>query len=185
MAAHRRSGGKTEWRDGGLLLLDSTLTPVYAGGDVLRILLYPDASPSPASAAVRERLAALAPPDHTSPSYSTEFVSGRRRYQCHWLWLETRNDAANPPRIAVVIQRKVGETVERTRLPALFNLAPREQQAVQYLMEGLDNEALAAKLGITPHSLKALLGRVMRKMGVTTRSGILGKYVGSVRRFGE
>ncbi len=178
MVAQSRGNKKTEWLQGGLLLLDSTLTPVYVGGDAARILLYPNGGgPSPSAALLRERVAELTPPDDTSRSWSTEFFSGRRRYRCQGIHLEASSHVANPPVMAMLIERSVDEAVGSSRLPELYKLAPREREAVLYLLDGLDSHEIAARLGIVEDSLKSLFARVMRKMDVTTRSGILGRYI--------
>ena len=170
-----------EWSRGGLVLLDSTLNPVYVGGDALRILLYPDSASSPSAAArLKERLAALRPPDESLRYWCGELLSGRRRYRWHWMRLDDWNQAANPPAFAMLFERRVDEALGPARLAALYKLAPREQEAAKYLLAGLDTDEIASQLGITQNSVKAVLARVMRKMGVTTRSGILGKYVGTV-----
>jgi len=164
------------------VLLDSTQTPVYFGGDALEILLHPAKALSFDAAARAERLAALKPADESRAYWCVEFLSGRRHYRCRGMRLEIVHRAPNAPVFAMLLERRVDEAVEATRLPAFYRLSPREREAVHALLDGLDGEQMAARLGISPHGVKALLARVMRKMGVTTRSGILGKYVASVRR---
>lgn len=53
-------------------------------------------------------------------------------------------------------------------------LSRREQDVVSCLVSGMTNKEIAAKLGITDHTVKMFLSRVMGKLGVTTRSGVLG-----------
>jgi len=56
-----------------------------------------------------------------------------------------------------------------------FHLTPREQEVVQYLVEGLTTKEIAVRLEISPNTVKAFLHSVMIKMGVSTRSGVVGK----------
>jgi DNA-binding CsgD family transcriptional regulator len=48
---------------------------------------------------------------------------------------------------------------------------------VELLFQGLTNKEVAQRMRISPHTVKALVRLVMAKMGVSTRSGILGKIV--------
>jgi len=43
------------------------------------------------------------------------------------------------------------------------------------LSEGLTSKEIAVKMNISPNTVKAFLRFIMLKLGVTTRSGILGK----------
>jgi DNA-binding CsgD family transcriptional regulator len=46
------------------------------------------------------------------------------------------------------------------------------------LLQGLTSKEIAQRMGISPNTVKAFLRLVMVKMGVSTRSGIVGKIVG-------
>ena len=60
-----------------------------------------------------------------------------------------------------------------------MHLTPREQETIQLLMEGLTSKEIAERMKISPSTVKAFLRLVMVKMGVSTRSGIVGKLLGS------
>ena len=59
----------------------------------------------------------------------------------------------------------------------MFGLTPRERTATQLLTQGLTSKEIAARMGISPNTVKAFLRLVMMKTGVTTRSGIVGKVL--------
>jgi DNA-binding CsgD family transcriptional regulator len=58
-----------------------------------------------------------------------------------------------------------------------FDLTPRELETVTLLVEGLTSKQIAARMNISPNTVKAFLRLVMVKMDVSTRSGIVGKIV--------
>jgi DNA-binding CsgD family transcriptional regulator len=60
-----------------------------------------------------------------------------------------------------------------------FGLTSREQETVQFLLEGFTSKEIAARMKISPNTVKAFIRLVMVKMSVSTRSGIIGKIVGS------
>jgi len=73
-------------------------------------------------------------------------------------------------------------TVERNRwvlrdLVMRFQLTNREMEAVQRLAEGLTSKEIAQRMNISPNTVKTFLRLVMIKMGVTTRSGVIGKLI--------
>jgi DNA-binding CsgD family transcriptional regulator len=59
-----------------------------------------------------------------------------------------------------------------------FELTQREKETVELLIQGLTSKEIAARMEISPNTVKAFLRIVMVKMGVSTRSGILGKVIG-------
>jgi DNA-binding NarL/FixJ family response regulator len=49
-------------------------------------------------------------------------------------------------------------------------LTPRERQVLSMLADGLGNKTIAARLGISDHTVKAHVGAVFEKLGVSTRA---------------
>ena len=71
---------------------------------------------------------------------------------------------------------------EATELRALnichnYHLSQREGEAVRFLIEGLANKEIAARMGISPDTVKVFLRLAMMKMGVSSRSGIMSKFI--------
>ena len=60
-----------------------------------------------------------------------------------------------------------------------FGLTARERETVQFLLEGFTSKEIAQRMKISPNTVKAFIRLVMVKMGVSTRSGIIGKIAGS------
>jgi DNA-binding NarL/FixJ family response regulator len=48
-------------------------------------------------------------------------------------------------------------------------LTPREREIVSLLAEGLTNRTIAARLGLSEHTVKVQVGRVYAKFGVKSR----------------
>lgn len=52
-----------------------------------------------------------------------------------------------------------------------LTLTPRETEVAQYLVDGLTNKEIASKLGLSEHTVKDHVKRLMRKTHTTTRTG--------------
>jgi DNA-binding CsgD family transcriptional regulator len=78
-----------------------------------------------------------------------------------------------------MLERQSNEVAMIAELSERFGLTCREQETVQFLLEGLTSKEIALRMKISPNTVKAFIRLVMVKMGVSTRSGIIGKIVGS------
>src|SRR5438105_4267326 len=58
-----------------------------------------------------------------------------------------------------------------------YQLSRRELETVRFLIEGLTSKEIAARMGISPHTVKVFLRLAMKKMGVSSRSGIMSKFI--------
>jgi DNA-binding CsgD family transcriptional regulator len=76
-----------------------------------------------------------------------------------------------------MIERKSNESVTIAEISERFGLTAREQETVQFLREGFTSKEIAQRMSISPNTVKAFIRLVMVKMGVSTRSGIVGKIV--------
>jgi NarL family two-component system response regulator YdfI len=54
--------------------------------------------------------------------------------------------------------------------PALDNLTPREIEVLRMLAEGLGNREMAARLGISDHTVKFHISSILDKLGAATRT---------------
>jgi len=174
-----RAGNSSKF---GLLLLDSSLRPVYFNSEAISIVAYPK-EPAWAKLSGREfhdliRQITQITSKGDDGSTITLFASGRRHYVCRWFMLEAQSEGSKPT-MAVTIERHrwlIRDLVVR------YQLTDREVQAVQHLAEGLTSKEIAHRMSISPNTVKTFLRFVMIKMGVTTRSGVIGKLV---HEFGE
>ena len=55
-----------------------------------------------------------------------------------------------------------------------FRLTEREREVVELLIQGLTNKEIAGRMNISPNTVRAFIRMVMGKLGVSTRSGIVG-----------
>ena len=160
----------------GWLLLDAAFEPIYANDDVVELLTYPQ-SPREIESLdrfVAEQIRSVVFNDRSSPA--PEFLSGKRRYRCQAF--SVKSSSADPSDATVVLfERGPRESIDVAQLAAAFHLTEREQEIVGFLVKGLTSKAIAARMHISPNTVKAFLRLVMVKMGVSTRAGIVGKIV--------
>ncbi len=78
-------------------------------------------------------------------------------------------DAAQPLRGSAVTRRD--------GTPRTVTLTPREHEVLQALAEGLANKQIAARLGISEHTIKTHVTAVFEKLGVTTRAEAVARGV--------
>jgi len=105
---------------------------------------------------------------------TTDFMSGKRRYLCRTFALEEEGNRNLKPAIAITLERRHSVLID---LAARFQLTDREIEAVQHLADGLTSKEIAQRMNISPNTVKVFLRLVMLKMGVTTRSGVIGKLI--------
>jgi len=166
----------------GLLLMASDLKPIYANAEAIRILAYPEA-PEPLNLAdgfLTDKIRSVILADGNGPhsAFATEFTSGRRHYLCRAFALNSHsNHGPDQPALAVIFERCSRRSFDAIQVAARFHLTPREQETLQHLMQGLTNKEIGQRMHISPNTVKAFLKLIMMKMGVSTRSGIIGKTV--------
>jgi DNA-binding CsgD family transcriptional regulator len=165
----------------GFLLLDSTMNPIVVNRAAVEILSYPEHPESTKRfgssllAKIRSTLFTR-PPSSGSPLVA-EFRSGKRLYFCRAFPLEARIREHEQANIAVFLERGVGSgSLSLLRAAAArFNLTDREQEVLRFLLEGFTSKEIGDRMKISPNTVKAFLRLIMIKMGVSTRSGIVGK----------
>jgi len=110
-----------------------------------------------------------------------QFKSARRTYHCRSFPLNLNGNARVPdhPALVLLLERSATGGVKLTEICTRFGLTPREQETVKLLFEGLTSKEIAERMSISPNTVKAFLRLIMVKMGVSTRSGIIGKIAGS------
>ena len=173
-------------RDGllvGLVIMDASLNVIAANVHALQILTYPVGSEKAKrqSTLLRQKIGILIPPSSQQELVNVrEFRSGRRTYLCRSFVLDASvsGGSASPAHV-LVLERRASNTVALSEAYERFGLTPREQQTIQLLMEGLTSKEIAERMKISPSTVKAFLRLVMVKMSVNTRSGIVGKVLGS------
>jgi DNA-binding CsgD family transcriptional regulator len=166
----------------GFLLLDTALNVLAANQQALEILSFPTAADQIKQPKVfladRVRITLVDRKQQGKPVFFKEFRSGKRRYVCRSFHLEHAGAKFGQPVVAVLLERDSAGSVV-SDLSRRFDLTERERQTVDFLMQGLTSKEIAARMNISPNTVKAFLRLVMVKMKVSTRSGIAGKIAGS------
>ena len=73
----------------------------------------------------------------------------------------------------MVLDAGAAESVLRPRPPApatIEHLTPREQEVLQLLAQGLSNKVIAARLGISDHTVKFHVNAILGKLGAQSRT---------------
>jgi DNA-binding CsgD family transcriptional regulator len=163
----------------GFLLADVNLKPLYANGAAVQILGYGSAGAAAQGAEfLQERIRSILRAERFALECSTtSFLSGRRRYVCRPFLLESRQNHARPM-VALVLERCPREGLDLSEASRLYHLSRRERETVQHLMHGLTTKEVAECMNVSPNTVKQFVRLIMTKMGVTTRSGIIGKLLG-------
>lgn len=80
-------------------------------------------------------------------------------------------ETVQPAQEIIALLRLAGQERERKRdvQATLAQLTPREREVLNLLAEGLDNQAIAERLFISPDTARAHVVRVLGKLGVESR----------------
>jgi DNA-binding CsgD family transcriptional regulator len=165
----------------GLVLVDDFMNLVAANSEAVQILAFPDRPEKLGhlSGWLRRKIHSCLI-DRKSllrPSFVHEFRSAKRTYLCRAFPLNAGANVSACPVLALMLERKSnGGTV--AEISQRFGLTAREQETMRLLAEGFCSKEIAARMNISPNTVKAFVHLVMVKMGVSTRSGIIGKMVG-------
>ena len=147
--------------------------PIYANETALQILTYPDALGR--SSLAKKRIASIVGSQTLDSDFrETTFRSGKRLYVCRCLVLKQRDRQATPLR-AMLLERRVGNRNGLHEASQRFHLSRREHETVCHLVNGLTTKEVAARMSISPNTVKQFVRLAMSKMGVSTRAGIVGK----------
>ncbi len=77
------------------------------------------------------------------------------------------------------LDRAESASVDKTGLPAL---APREREVALALADGLTRAHVAARMGLSVHTVSTLARRVYRKLGVSSQAALAARLAGHARR---
>ena len=164
------------------LVMDASFKLIYANAEAVDILVYPENPQKIKSLdsflTEKIRSALLKEPSSPKAGFVAELRSGRRRYLCRAFSLNPYSkNSGGQESLALQFERTRQVTLNGSQLAERFNLTPREQQTLEYLIQGLTSKEIATRMHISPNTVKAFLRLIMVKMGVTTRSGIVGMLI--------
>jgi DNA-binding NarL/FixJ family response regulator len=168
--------GKTAGGEG-LLLLDDKFNPILLNPLAAEILAYPQKLDGhnnlKSFLATKVRAVLLSEVSSNGPTIVSQFRSGRRKYCCRTFPITSLNNGDSETALALLLERPA--VTQTTHLFEKFNLTMREQEVAHFLLQGLTSKEIGSRMQISPNTVKAFLRLIMVKMGVSTRSGILGK----------
>lgn len=166
----------------GIVLLDSSFEPIYYCHQSVKILFYPKKA---GKLKPGDKLLPFNIQSHFTgkctnsefPRFFLEFFSGKRRYLCWGFSLDLNGKKSLQPKIALLLARNFRGPIFASKVSSEYNLTNREMETVEYLIEGLTSREIASRMNITSSTVKTFLRLVMGKMGVSNRSGIIGKLI--------
>jgi DNA-binding CsgD family transcriptional regulator len=169
----------------GLIVVDTSLSVVASNAEVLQILTFPDQPEkiNNLDAWLANKVRCNLLERRSRSGLVGEFQSARRTYVCRSFPLDVavnhkNGSSTNGGLLVVMLERKSNEAVTISEISERFGLTAREQETVQFLLEGFTSKEIAQRMKISPNTVKAFIRLVMVKMSVSTRSGIIGKIVG-------
>jgi DNA-binding CsgD family transcriptional regulator len=169
--------------ESGFLLLDSTMNPIASNAEAIQILSFPSKPDRIKQLNLflmdRVRTALVDSQSQESSSFVKEYKSGRRRYTCRSFRIDCNVRYTPQPSIVVLLERNAAGGLVLEEISKQFDLTQRESETVELLIQGLTSKEIANRMAISPNTVKAFLRLVMVKMGVSTRSGIVGRVAGS------
>jgi DNA-binding CsgD family transcriptional regulator len=179
--------GLQSWRPAlGVVVADASLKPLFANQEALFILNYP----APLSQNIVDVFhRKLRPGLSNAGNFRTRrngadsilmLKSGRRTYFCRVFPLNSDERGGNGCATLLILERRVSERLALSQLSRQFQLTQREHQAVSLLLQGLSNKEMANNMGISANTVKVFLRMAMIRMGVSSRSGIVIKILGSL-----
>jgi DNA-binding CsgD family transcriptional regulator len=168
--------------DVGLMILDSSHTPVASTPEALRVLVFPNdpAKIQNPEVFIRHKLGSELPrSDGTQGNqvFVFEFRSGKRRYICTTFYLQPPSAHSPQVSMALLLERSTRTTIDLDRVAARYGLTPRERELVQNLLLGLTSKEIAVRMKVSASTVNAFLHLVMVKMGARTRSGVVRQIV--------
>jgi DNA-binding CsgD family transcriptional regulator len=163
----------------GFLLLDSSMKPIFVNPVAAQILVYPEKPETQRNLdsclASRIRLTLFSEQSSNGSALVPEFESGRRTYRCRSFHVNGMANGDSRAAFAVLLERASSKSASLAQLFERFHLTTREQEVAQFLLHGLTSKEIGVRMQISPNTVKAFLRLIMVKMGVSTRSGIVGK----------
>jgi DNA-binding CsgD family transcriptional regulator len=166
----------------GFILVDNSLNAVASNTEAIRILTFPNLPERIKRLEVfladKIRSGLVQRQSAHQLEFVKEFRSGKRRYICRGFQLDVNEKGKRFA--AILLERSTcGGALALSQIAQQYELTHREEETVALLLQGLTSKEIAARMNISPNTVKAFLRITMVKMGVSTRSGIVGKVVGS------
>lgn len=167
--------------ENGILMMDFSLNIIAADRGATSILFDPN---RPLNEQGRVSWLSLSTLDAIKNRTSNEFGPprvgfrvGKHLYSCRTYLVEPKNGLLNRTLLALHLTRETHVQDALHQVAIEYHLTDREQEALVGISMGLTSKELADQMNISPNTVKAFTRLIMLKMGVTTRTGILGKVL--------
>jgi DNA-binding CsgD family transcriptional regulator len=159
----------------GLIMLDGAGELLYLDTAARQILCYPGRAASDAEERkeILRRVRSEVLDGHHGSQNQIFITSGRRQYGCSIFVSD--EFSPNSAIVSIVLVRRSRRNEDLRRSCEQHRLTPRESQAVLLLTKGLTTKQMAPQMNISANTVKNFIRLIMVKLGVTTRSGIVGK----------
>ncbi|WP_284349950.1 helix-turn-helix transcriptional regulator [Roseisolibacter agri] len=108
---------------------------------------------------------------------STVVRTARHRYEL--ACTRTRSADDRSPLALVTVQRQVPRPLTDDEIRARFGLTPRELEVARLLAEGLTNQELAERLGVSFFTARNHVERLLPKLGAANRACVGGALIGA------
>jgi DNA-binding CsgD family transcriptional regulator len=123
--------------------------------------------------------------DSNEARFLEVFQSRRRRYAVRGVVLSPHGNGdarqTSTAQYLFVLERIVPDTMNLVSRFRQYHLSPREQEVVRLLLADLSNKEIAQALGLSLNTVKGYLKLLTRKLGVSSRTGILAKMLSETK----
>jgi DNA-binding CsgD family transcriptional regulator len=175
----QKNAAATKASSEGFLILDPSMNPLFVNSVAAQILAYPQKSETQRNIdsylASRIRLTLFSDQPSNGSALVSKFQSGRRTYLCRSFRVNGMANGDSQAALAVLLERASVKSASLAQLCERFHLTTRELEVAQFLSQGLTSKEIGTRMQISPNTVKAFLRLIMVKMGVSTRSAIVGK----------
>lgn len=163
----------------GFLLLNSSFHPIFVNRAAAEILSYPQKVESTRSFEeyLTSRVQGLLVSRNSThrQTVAHEIQSGSRMYRCRAYRVNSLGEGDPQGSLAVILERISNRSGSLVQAYEKFALTNREREVLRFLVTGLTTKQIATGMDVSPNTVKAFLRMIMVKMGVSTRSGVVGK----------
>lgn len=171
----------------GLVLTDLTLKPIACNKGAAVMLNGrngPSSSPELPSRLPNQILEAIGDREpHDLSSAKITFRMDNNDYSCRTYLME-REDGA-PAMVVLHIERLFSVLDSVHAVAQRCRLTEREHEVLEGVSLGLSSKEIAAKMKVSPNTIKVFVRLIMIKMGVTTRGGIVAQILQSQAEHGH
>ena len=118
----------------------------------------------------------------TRTSVTKRVKIGNATYTCRSFLLRPVDGADGQAYMAVYVTKDSSVTDAIDLLAADYNLTDREQEALKAIATGLTSKEIAARMHISPNTVKSFIRIIMLKMSIDSRAAMMSKILQYTQR---